>query len=127
VTLTPPRIREQAPAGGSCASNLPTVAQLRVSVADSSGVREVAYQATVKNRSESGTLSNVDEVYSGTIGPFVGVFGPNDTDTVAPITVLITAIDLAGNVTRVVGNGTLQRCVPPQQPATTTTTTFVIP
>ena len=38
VTLTPPRIREQAPVGATCASNLPTLSQLSVSVADPGGV-----------------------------------------------------------------------------------------
>ncbi len=123
MTLTPPRIREQAPVGATCASNLPPISQLRVSVADPSGVRDVTYQASVKNKTETGLLSNVDEVYSGTVGPFVGVFGPNDIDSVAPITVVITATDSAGNVTRAVATGTLARCVPP--PSTTTTTTFV--
>jgi hypothetical protein len=125
VTLIPPRIREQAPAGGSCASNLPTISQLSVAVADPSGVQDVTYEASVKNETEGGSLSNVDEVYSGTVGPFVGVFGPNDNDLVAVITVVITATDSAGNVTRGVATGTLVRCVPPPPP--TTTTTFVIP
>jgi len=124
VTLTPPRLREQAPVGATCASNLPTLSQLSVSVADPSGVGTVTYQATVKNKSEGGPLSNVDEVYSGTVGPFVGAFGPNDNDLVAPITVVITATDSAGNVTRAVATGTLTRCVPPL--TTTTTTTIFI-
>ncbi len=62
-------------------------------------------------------------MYSGTVGPFVGAFGPNDNDLVAVITVVITATDYAGNVTRAVATGTFVRCVPPPPP--TTTTTFV--
>ena len=95
-----------------------------MAVADPGGVRDVTYAASVKNKAESGPLSNVDEVYSGTVGPFVGAFGPNDIDLVAPITVVITATDSAGNVTRAVATGTLARCVPP--PTTTTTTTIFI-
>jgi hypothetical protein len=97
-----------------------TIAQLSVSVTDPSGVQSVTYAATVKGLSESGILSNVDEVYSGTVGPFSGAFtGNGDKATSAVIAVLITATDKAGNVTRTTGSGTLLRCNPP--PTTTTT------
>ena len=111
--------------GATCASNLPPLAQLSVAVADTGGVRDVTYQASVKNESEGGPLSNVDEVYSGTVGPFVGAFGPNDNDLVAPITVVVTATDSAGNVSRAVATGALVRCVPPPPTTTTTTTIFI--
>jgi hypothetical protein len=97
-----------------------------VTVADPSGVHEVSYQVTARNESEGGVLSNVDEVYSGTVGPFDAAFGPNDTGTVAPITVVVTATDAVGNITRLAANGTLVRCTPPPATTTTTTTTFVI-
>ncbi len=111
-----------------CASAT-TIAQLTVTVSDPSGVKSVTYAATVKGLSESGPLSNVDELYSGTVGPFSGAFPPNDKASSAVIAVLITATDNAGNVTRTTGSGTLLRCSAPATTTTlpATTTTFVIP
>ena len=132
VRLKPPTITENVP-------NVPGVAavcacparrsRLSVSVTDPSGVQSVTYAVTVKGLDEGGPLSNVDEVYSGTVGPFSGAFPPGDKATSAVIVVLITATDNKGNVTRTTGSGTLLRCVAPVTTTTVpkaTTTTIII-
>ena len=42
-------------------------------------------------------LSNVDELYSSTVGPFANAFPANDKATSAVIAVTVTAIDELGN------------------------------
>ncbi len=129
VRLRPSTLAEPV-VGSAVCSATPTIAQLTVSVSDPSGVNSVSYEARVKGLTEKGILSNVDELYSGTVGPFTGAFSPNEGGTSAVIAVVITATDNAGNVTVGTGSGTLLRCTPPQTPTTTipsTTTTFVIP
>ncbi len=124
-TITEPNGPDVAAA---CASGA-TIAQLSVSVTDPSGVQSVTYAATVKGLSEGGPLSNVAEVYSGTVGPFSGAFPPGDKATSAVIAVLITATDDEGNVSRTTGSGTLLRCIAPATTTTvpgTTTTTIII-
>jgi hypothetical protein len=106
--------------------NSPTVAQLAVTVSDSSGVSSVTSETQVKGTTQRGRLSNVDELYSGTVGPFNGLFSPNDKPTSAVITVVVTAIDTQGNVSITSGTGTLLRCVPPATTSTTSTTVFII-
>jgi hypothetical protein len=95
-------------------------------VSDPSGIASVLYEAQVKGRDDRGRLSNVDELYSGTIGPFNGLFLPNDKATSAVITVVITAIDTEGNVSTASGTGTLLRCTPTATTSTTSTTVFTI-
>ncbi len=130
VRLKPPTITEpNGPDVATVCAPGTTIAQLSVSVTDPSGVQSVTYAATVKGLSESGPLSNVDEVYSGTVGPFSGAFPPGDKATSAVIAVLITATDDEGNVTRTTGSGTLLRCIPPATTTTVpkaTTTTIII-
>ena len=127
VRLRPSTITEQGVVGAAAlCGNSPTTAQLTVTVSDPSGVASVLYEAQVKGRDDRGRLSNVGELYSGTIGPFNGLFLPNDKATSAVITVVITAIDTEGNVSTASGTGTLLRCVPPATTTSTTSTTLFI-
>jgi len=129
VGLKPSTIVEQAfSVGATCPGT--NVAQLTVSVSDPSGVKSVSYHATARALEEDGTLSNVDEVYSGTVGPFSNAFTGNDNATSAVLAVEIIATDNAGNVTTAVGSGILLRCAPAPTtsttiPATTSTTLFI--
>jgi hypothetical protein len=124
VRLQPSTINQPGVVGAvALCGNGPTVADLTVTVSDPSGVASVISQAQVKGTTQSAALSNVDELYSGTVGPFKGLFSPNDNATSAVITVLITAIDTAGNRSTASATGTLLRCAPG---STTTSTTVLI-
>ena len=125
VRLRPSTITEQVVGAAAVCGNTPTVAQLTVTASDPSGIASVVAEAQVKGKTESATLSSVDELYSGTVGPFTGLFSPNDKASSALIAVVITATDLAGNVSTANGTGTLLRCVPPAT-TSSTTTTFII-
>jgi len=131
VRLQPSTIVEQTVSvGATCPGT--NVAQLTVSVSDPSGVKSVTYHATARALEEDGALSNVDEVYSSTVGPFSNAFTANDKATSAVIAVEIIATDNKGNVTTAVGSGILLRCAPAATtttsttlPATTSTTLFI--
>ena len=89
----------------------------------------MSYDVAVKGLEESGVLSNVDEVYSSTVGPFANAFAANDKATSAVIAVTVTAIDDLGNESQAVASGILLRCASPAAatttlPATTTTGGF---
>ena len=127
VRLRPSTITERGVVGAAAVcGNSPTVAQLTVTVSDPSGVASVVYEAQVKGRTESGTLSNSDDLYSGTVGPFNVLFAPNDNATSAVIAVVVTATDTAGNISTASGTGTLLRCTPTATTSTTSTTVFTI-
>ena len=120
VRLSPPTINQQTLPGAAATCGAgPTISVLTVSVSDPSGVKSVTYDVTVKGLEQSGTLSNVDEVYSSTVGPFANAFAANDKATSAVIAVTVTAIDDLGNESQATGSGILLRCA---APATTTTT-----
>ncbi len=130
VRLSPSTISEQPlPSAAAACGSGPTISVLSVSVSDPSGVKSVTYDVAVKGLEESGVLSNVDEVYSSTVGPFANVFPANDKATSAVIAVTVTAIDELGNESQAVGSGILLRCAAPATTTTlpSTTTTFVIP
>ena len=120
VRLSPPTINQQTLPGAAATCGAgPTISVLTVSVSDPSGVKSVTYDVTVKGLEQSGVLSNVDEVYSSTVGPFANAFAANDKATSAVIAVTVTAIDELGNESQAVASGILLRCA---APATTTTT-----
>ena len=120
VRLSPPTINQQTlPGAAATCGSGPTISVLTVSVSDPSGVKSVTYDVAVKGLEQSGVLSNVDEVYSSTVGPFANAFPANDKATSAVIAVTVTAIDELGNESQAVGSGILLRCA---APATTTTT-----
>ena len=133
IRLSPSTISEQQPPGAAAAcGSAPTISVLTVSASDPSGVKSVTYDVAVKGLTESGALTNVDEIYSSTVGPFANAFTGNDKATSAVIAVTVTATDQLGNVSREVGSGILLRCAPQATTTTTTTlplttTTFVIP
>ena len=129
IRLDPSTITEQPIGAAAACGSSPATAKLTVSVSDPSGVKSVTYDVAVKGLTGSGVLSNVDEVYSSTIGPFANAFPGNDKATSAVIAVTVTATDELGNVSREVGSGILLRCTAPATTTTTlpsTTTTLII-
>ncbi len=101
-----------------------------MSVSDPSGVKSVTYDVTVKGLEESGVLSNVDEVYSSTVGPFANAFPAQRQGDQRGHRRHGHGDRRAGNESQAVGSGILLRCASPATTTTTlpsTTTTFVIP